>query len=534
MIATTREGTRVLRRAYRQLFELGRGGMARVHLAESLASGIRKLVVLKVLNPEFCGDPELRAAFRREAELSAQLNHPNVVQVLEVADYDDAPAMVMEYLDGVSLSRLLKEAGAELALPLRAYVLSQVLAGLHHFHELQDLDGAALYAVHRDVSPQNVMVLHDGVVKVVDFGIAKVAAPSDEVTRAGVVKGKIHYMPPEQLLAEPDIDRRADLFAVGVMLWEAIALKRMWRGMSETEVFRSLASGAIPRLEGFEGKVPSALLDIVARATAAERSDRFATAQEMQAALDAALAKQGWLAQPRDLAAFMAAHFGDERRAQELRVKDALRATPVVPPGAEEPARTSTGPVTRSDSVVSGVVRTKARFRGWGVAALCCALAGTALFLTRRPAPVAPVAAAAPERTVALEIEALPRGAAIYLDGRSVGTDRAVVRRSPSSGKVLLEVRAEGFVTQRKELALVNDLAMQLVLQPEAKAPSEASAAPVPIASASPNGEQPRAARQRNVASSAPRAASKKKSKNCNPPYTFSADGIKTYKAECY
>ncbi|MET0791456.1 MAG: serine/threonine-protein kinase, partial [Polyangiaceae bacterium] len=183
------DDTGSVRRAYRQLFELGRGGMARVYLAESLASGLRKPVVLKVLNPLLSADTEVRAAFRREAELSAQMNHPNVVQVMEVVETPESAVIVMEHLEGKALSALLKEAGKHLSLALHMHILTQVLAGLHHFHELRDLEGTPLHPVHRDVSPQNVMVLHDGPVKVLDFGIAKINAPSAQGTRTGIIKG---------------------------------------------------------------------------------------------------------------------------------------------------------------------------------------------------------------------------------------------------------------------------------------------------------------------------------------------------------
>ena len=162
-------------RGYRRLIELGRGGMSRVHLAERVALGVRKLVVLKVLNPELAVDPDLRGAFRREAELSARLNHPNVVQVLEVFESALAPVIVMEHLDGVSLAAVLKHWRAEFPLPLSLHVLCQVLAGLHYAHALRDLSGEPLGLIHRDVSPHNVMVTYDGQVKLIDFGIAKLA-----------------------------------------------------------------------------------------------------------------------------------------------------------------------------------------------------------------------------------------------------------------------------------------------------------------------------------------------------------------------
>ena len=234
------EEVSVSRRRYRPLMELGRGGMARVYLAESLASGVRKLVVLKILNSDLASETEMRAAFQREAELSARMNHPNVVQVYEVVEFSGIPVMVMEYVDGIALSRL--QQNVRLPLRLHLYALIQVLAGLSHFHHLKDFDGNEYNAVHRDVSPQNVMVLHEGTVKVLDFGIAKVNVAPDQQTRNGMIKGKLHYMPPEQLLGEANIDKRADVFAVGVMLWEAISGRRMWDNVAEANVIKHVAA----------------------------------------------------------------------------------------------------------------------------------------------------------------------------------------------------------------------------------------------------------------------------------------------------
>src|SRR6478609_5515740 len=266
------------RRAYRQLFELGRGGMAKVYLAESLVSGIRKLVVLKVLNPELSANSEMRALFRREAELAAQMNHPNVVQVMEVVEDHESPFIVMEYLDGAPLSTIIRRAGKQLPLALYLQIFCQVLRGLHHFHELRDLDGSPLNGVHRDVSPQNIMILHDGPVKVLDFGIAKISAADVQATRSGIIKGRIQYMPPEQILGASSIDRRADLFAVGVMLWEAVARRRMWHGKSEVELFRALATGVLPSLREFAPGAPRSIANVVQHATSIDPENRFADA----------------------------------------------------------------------------------------------------------------------------------------------------------------------------------------------------------------------------------------------------------------
>jgi len=569
MNATALEGLGDMHDAYRRLFELGRGGMARVYLAESVVSGIRKLVVLKVLNPECCADPEMRALFQREAELSAQMNHPNVVQVMAVVEYGNTPVIVMEYLDGTPLSLLLSTAGKRLPLPLQMHVLSQVLAGLHHFHELRDLDGAPLNAVHRDVSPQNVMVLHDGPVKVLDFGIAKINATDNQVTRTGTIKGKLHYMPPEQLFGESGVDRRADIFAVGVMLWEAVADRRMWEGKSEVELLRSLATGALPKLRDYAPDVPDAVVEIVECATDFDRDRRYATALEMQMAIERALAQQGWLVRSRELADFMSQHFGERRRAEELKIKSALRtlrdqshvnlerslvtATAANVPSAGSlfgpgksapPPELASATVRVSDSPVSHTLRVATRRWGWLlIAAVWSILAGG--WTIRRFAADEERAA----ETVAFEVEVLPDGADILLNGKSLGKNHYAGRQPLTASTALLEVRAPGYLSERKQLTFSKNIALQFSLKPEASAvPAEASAAAaVPsshesIAGAAPSSNvrvtasPPARVPVQNGFRPTPRAKvfSPSAARGCNPPYTFTANGVKKYRPECF
>jgi serine/threonine-protein kinase len=253
------------------LFELGRGGMARVYLGESLGSGIQKLVVLKILNHELARDAAMRAAFLREAVLSGRMNHPNVVQVHEVLQHESTDVIVMEYIDGFSLSRIVQHSDPRLGIRLHLGILVQMLAGLHYFHELTDLEGNALNGVHRDVSPHNLLVSFDGQAKVADFGIAKVNSPIHSETQTGLVKGKIHYMAPEQLLGE-QVDRRADIFSAGVLLWEAVAQRRMWLGCEPRAVMEALIRGEIPSIASAAPNAPRSLVEVVERATASKRS----------------------------------------------------------------------------------------------------------------------------------------------------------------------------------------------------------------------------------------------------------------------
>ncbi|HYQ44810.1 MAG TPA: serine/threonine-protein kinase [Polyangiaceae bacterium] len=529
------------RRAYRQLFELGRGGMAKVYLAESLASGIRKLVVLKVLNPELSANAEMRALFRREAELAAQMNHPNVVQVMEVVEYRESPFIVMEYLDGAPLSTIIRRAGKHLSLALHLQILCQVLRGLHHFHELRDLDGSPLNGVHRDVSPQNIMVLHDGPVKVLDFGIAKISATDVQATRSGIIKGRIQYMPPEQILGASTIDRRADLFALGVILWEAVAGRRMWEGKTEVELFRALATGALPDLREFAPAAPDSIVRVVQRATAIEPERRFANALEMLAAIEEASAKEGLLTRSHELAAFMATHFGEAREEEQTQIRAALRGE--VGSGAIEfsdsrqrliPTDPTVESARTSDEPMELQVDSSRTFRvrrsSWGIAAGAAVLAALALvgtWVLRAPPPTAAVTAPVQPKTVMFEVQALPADAEIFLDGKLLATNHFSGPRPYAERKVSLEVRASGHVTERKELVLTRDMSLQIVLAADPAATVARAEAPVAAAmdSAVPSS---RVAVQGNA------RTNKKVSAKCNPPYVFAADGVKTYKPECF
>lgn len=528
------------RRAYRQLFELGRGGMAKVYLAESLASGIRKLVVLKVLNPELSANAEMRALFRREAELAAQMNHPNVVQVMEVVEYRESPFIVMEYLDGAPLSTIIRRAGKELSLALYLQIFSQVLRGLHHFHELRDLDGTPLNGVHRDVSPANIMVLHDGPVKVLDFGIAKISATDIQATRSGIIKGRIQYMPPEQILGSAAIDRRADLFALGVMLWEAVAGRRMWEGKTEVELFRALATGAVPNLRDFAPTAPYAIVEVVQRATAIEPENRYANALEMLAAIEEASAKDFLQARPHELANFMATHFGEAREEEQRQIKAALRGEMgsdaiefsdsrqrAIPANlSAEHARMSDEPVELEELQSSRTFRVQHRGRNITIAAT--ALVGLLLvggWALRRSAPDRTPVSAQPTapKTVMFEVQALPAGAEILLDGKSLGTSHFAGPQPFLERKVSLEVRAAGHLPERKELVLTRDMALQIVLAPDPALVPTPAVAPSAVESAA---ASPRLA--------VPSRALKKTPGKCNPPYVIAPDGVKTYKPECF
>ena len=281
---------------YRLIAELGQGGMADVYLAMiagPTGSGFTKLAVVKRLRPNLVEDPEFVAMLVDEARISARLNHPNVVQTLEVGFEHEEYYLAMEFLDGQPLHRVQRRAsrsGVELPRDLSCLVVADVLSGLHHAHELADYDGSPLGVVHRDVNPQNVFVTYDGAIKVVDFGIAKAAGRVAE-TRQGVVKGKVRYMSPEQALGS-EIDRRSDLFAAGLLLWEAATGKRFWGELHDLDIIHALVTGDFdPSPRSVDPSVPSELDAMCIKALAFRAEDRYGTAGELRDHLEGFLSE---------------------------------------------------------------------------------------------------------------------------------------------------------------------------------------------------------------------------------------------------
>ena len=311
---------------YRDLVELGSGGMGDVYLSVvSGPAGFSKLLVVKRLRASLAEDPELLAMFLTEARVAARLNHPNVVQTLEVG-FDGARHFIaMEYLDGQSLQGVIRKAthvgGLPLAMHLR--ILAEALAGLHYAHELTDLDGKPLGVVHRDATPHNIFLTYDGQVKVVDFGIAKVG--DSDRTRTGVLKGKVPYMAPEQIDGAM-IDRRADVFAVGAMLWAAATGQRLWKGMGDIQVMARVHAGTIPSPRSINRLVPERLDEIIVKSMARDREQRYATAADLQHDLEVFIDTLGPRTTARDVGKFAHELFTDERARLKKVVDTQLRA----------------------------------------------------------------------------------------------------------------------------------------------------------------------------------------------------------------
>jgi serine/threonine-protein kinase len=269
--------------------EIAAGGMATVHFGRLLGPvGFSRTVAIKCLHPQFAKDPEFVSMFLDEARLAARISHPNVVQTLDVVATQGELFLVMDYVQGESLSRLIRavrEARQQLPLRIVTTIMSGALHGLHAAHEAKNERGEPLGIVHRDISPQNILVGSDGVARVLDFGVAK-AAGRIQTTRAGQLKGKLSYMAPEQLSEAPT--RQTDIFAAAIVLWEALTARRLFSGDNDAIVIGKLTSAPIAPPSSL---APDAVLidAIVMRGLQRDPARRWATARDFALALERAV-----------------------------------------------------------------------------------------------------------------------------------------------------------------------------------------------------------------------------------------------------
>lgn len=296
---------------YQLVAELARGGMGIVYLAVNQGPGrFSKLLVIKELKPELAEDASFLQMFLDEARLAARLNHPNIVQTYEIGTDGNRHFIVMDYLEGISLARVLKRKSEKFTLAMHLRVLSEALQGLAYAHELTDFDGTPLGIVHRDATPQNVFVTFDGQVKVVDFGIAKTRDSTVE-TRTGVLKGKPGYMAPEQISG--DVDARSDVYSASVMLWEAVVGRRMWQGKGDVEVLANILRGQTPSLREVKPDADDRIAAICDKGLAKEREERYLTAHALAEDIDAYMVEKGLVASPREIGKIVSEMFAEER-----------------------------------------------------------------------------------------------------------------------------------------------------------------------------------------------------------------------------
>lgn len=310
---------------YELLVPVGRGGMAEVWAARLRGSrGFQKIVALKVMLPYLAEDPNFERMFLDEASLASQVKHPNVIEILDLGEQEDVLYLVMEWVDGEPLNVILDTlAGAPLPLSVAAGIAVQTCAGLHAVHELRTEDGAPLGLVHRDVSPQNLLVGYDGTVKIVDFGVAKATLRLSDETKQGQLKGKFAYMAPEQLRGE-SVDRRADVFALGTVLYTMTTGRHPFKGDNEAVTITNVASDepAAPPTRIVPG-YPRAVESVVMAALAKDRNRRFESVERLRDAIVRALG--GTVpASTAEVAGFLARAMPDRRAERRAAIKRAL------------------------------------------------------------------------------------------------------------------------------------------------------------------------------------------------------------------
>jgi serine/threonine-protein kinase len=299
---------------YELLMRVGTGGMATVWAARQRGSrGFQKMVALKTILPRFSSDPEYERLFLDEARLTAQVRHPNVAQILDLGEDNGVLFLAMEWIEGVSVSELLRAAadcGVEVPLSVAIRIATQAAAGLHAAHELRGSDGELVGLVHRDVSPQNILVSFDGITKVIDFGIAKVMNEGgDDATRSFQVRGKVGYLAPEQI-TDATADRRIDVFALGIVLYVLTTGAHPFEGRGPLATLYNIAQEPVTPPSELKKDYPSELEAAILRCLEKDRTRRFATCDELVWALESSIPSD-LRATDQDVAVFVRSLAGD-------------------------------------------------------------------------------------------------------------------------------------------------------------------------------------------------------------------------------
>lgn len=524
---------------YRLLALLGEGGTARVWLAMARSpGGFNKLVVLKTIRSELFDNDHVVEMFLEEAKLAARLSHPNIVQTNEIVKNGRQPVIVMEYLDGLPFSAVLERqrAGSALALAMLLRVISEGLAGLHSAHELRDYDGTDLRVVHRDVSPHNLFVTFAGEVKVLDFGIAQLIT-SREATETGVIKGKLRYIAPEQVSAEFRVDRRADVYSMGVILWEVAAARRMWAGMTDAKIMQRILAGELPTIRQTAPDVDPALARIVDCALQRDPDRRFPSALAFQNELDRYISTLGAALRDQDLGRAVSKMFDDVRQERRQTIEHQLARIGALP----DLVSVGGVPELTSFSNTRIMGARGRRRRKSPVLLVLSAIGAMALFFLAlfsspeakenayrdaRKKPPAPKTAqiSATSDHVRVHITAFPRDAQLTLDGRALPSNphtRTYQRDKSTVHRV--EVSADGYQSQTHSLTFGQDqeVVVNLIRSASPKSVTTSPSRPRPGPRRAPVSAPPPAP---EVTEPVPQ---------CSPPYYYDERGVKKYRPEC-
>ena len=513
-----RDPLRVVGR-YALYHEIAAGGMATVHIGRLLGPvGFARTVAVKRLHPQFAKDPEFVSMFLDEARLAARVQHPNVVATIDVVATDGELFLIMDYVRGESLSKLLriaKKHNERIPPKVAASVMCGFLHGLHAAHEAKDERGAHLNLVHRDVSPQNVLVGADGIARVLDFGIAK-ASGRIQVTKDGQIKGKLAYMPPEQLAAK-DLSRAVDIYAAAVVMWEALTGERLFKGESEAETLGKILHDPVLPPSSVVPSLPRGFDAPLMRALSRDPSKRHTTARELALELERCIG----LSSPTDVGEWVERIAGPALSARESRIAEIESNSARIP---VMPSKES------SDSDMHAIHTSDA---------------GTFIGVGPPSSPPAPSSNSAPFQPPSgayakEEISRSQTGTAMRLpvDKRSpiifaaIGASVVlallgwlIVRVvSHADAQQSIAPPASAFTTASATTTAAGDPTNNVVPPPTATAAASASASAAP--------EETKTAPKATVKPVAPPPPPAAK-KNCDPPYTIDANGRRKYKLEC-
>jgi serine/threonine-protein kinase len=313
---------------YEVLALLALGGTAEIYLARiEGTAGFEKYVVIKCLHDHLADDQEFVRMFLDEARLAAQLDHSNIVQTFELGQHHQRYYMAMEFLAGLSLAMIVRRVaervdGGKLPLPLVLNVIAQTCAGLQYAHERTGDGGAALNVVHRDISPQNLVISFEGVVKIVDFGIAR-AEQRETKTRAGTIKGKFAYMSPEQCVSA-NIDRRTDVFALGIILHELLTGRRLFKRANQYETYQAVIECNVPPPSAFAPELDATLDAVVMKALSKTKEERYASAEAFGDAVQRVMHQRSMFAGPAEIARFFESVFAQEADEHAARMRELI------------------------------------------------------------------------------------------------------------------------------------------------------------------------------------------------------------------
>ena len=479
---------------YQLLKKIASGGMGQVLLAKKGEGDFEKLVVLKRILPHLVEDEEFFTMFRDEAKITMRLDHPNIARINEFGVEAGVHYIEMEYVAGEDVRRIEKRAaavGKGIPIGIILRIIADAAAGLDFAHKAKDAKGVPLGLVHRDVSPQNILIGFDGSVKLIDFGVAKAAGRAQH-TATGILKGKFPYMSPEQ--AEGDeLDARSDVFAIGIVLWEQLTGRRLFKGENDLATQRLVRACQVPAPSSVEPSVPAGLDPIVLKALAKEPKDRFADAAELRNALEDFALQNAIPTSASSLATFMQELYAERiaKEADPRFFEEDSGLTDLDVGGLSKPAASTTGatvvdrnklPPGNATQVVGTQVLPPPSQTSMpkvvGAVVVLVALLGLGGWYATRPevkpvveVPVKPVTGAGtgetppPPQPLVVRIESEPSGAAIELAGSRVGQTPFDARVEKVKLPVALRLSADGYETLEATLTDMTGPSLSLALK---------------------------------------------------------------------